>query len=144
MTKPNRTDPDRRFLPQDGHSLAGVSVRDDDIELTRDLHWVAILFRVMAGLMLLLMAVQVVNGLTGTVEISYGVLIAEAVRLIIFAGLLWGAGDLADLFVKSHSDLRATRILLGRLTRMVGQMPGSGEPRPGDSDSDPGRGDARH
>jgi hypothetical protein len=143
MTKPNRTDADRRVSPE-GHELAGMPVRDDDIELTRGLYWVAILFRGMAGLLILLMVVQVANGLSSTVELSYGVLIAEAVRLVIFAGLLWGAGDLADLFVKSHYDLRATRILLGRLTHMVGQMPGSGGPRLGDSDTDPGRGDARH
>jgi hypothetical protein len=144
MTKPNRTDANRRFIPLDGHDLAGVPVRYDDIELTRGLYWVAMLFRVMAGLLLLLIVVQVINGLSSAVEISYGVLIAEAVRLIIFAGLLWGAGDLADLFVKSHYDLRATRILLGRLTHLAGQIPGSGEPRPGDSDSDLGHGDARH
>jgi len=145
MTKPNRTDSDRRFVPSaNGHEIAGMPVRDDDVEHTRGLHSVAILFRAMAGMLLLLMVVQVANGLTSTVQISYGVLIAEAVRLIISAGLLWGAGDLADLFVKSHCDVRAMRILLGRLTHMVGQLPGSAEPRLDERDPDPGRGDARH
>jgi hypothetical protein len=95
--------------------IGGVPVRPHDIEPTAGLHWVAVLFRVMAGLLFLLMVVQIALGLTSTVDISYGVLFAEGVRLLIFAGLLWGAGALADLFVKSHCDLRATRILLARM-----------------------------
>ena len=98
-----------------GPKLVGVPVRDHDIEPVASLHWVAVLFRAMAGLLFLLMVVQVALGLTSAVEISYGVLFAEAVRLLIFAGLLWGAGGLADLFVKSHHDMRASRILLARI-----------------------------
>lgn len=148
MTTPNRVDEsardDRRTTKLTGRAaLAGVPCRDDDIELTKGLHSVAVLFRAMAGLLFLLMVLQVVNGVTSTVEISYGVLFAEAIRLVIFAGLLWGAGDLADLFVKSHYDLRATRILLGRLIRVVGEQPAQGEPRPGD-DAARGRGDGVH
>src|SRR5436853_7548742 len=81
-------------------ALAGVPVRPEDVEPTQGLHGVCILFRVLSGLLGLLMVVQVVLGLTSAVPISFGVLFAEAVRLLIFAGLLWGAGDLADLYVK--------------------------------------------
>jgi hypothetical protein len=133
---------DRRIIPPNGQSLAGLPVRDDDIEPTRALRSVAMLFRVMSGLLVLLMVIQVINGLTSTVPLSVGVLIAESMRLVIFAGLLWGAGDLAELFVKSHYDLRATRILLGRLVRMVGEMPGGGAPRL--DDDRPDRGTAMH
>ena len=99
----------------------------------------------MSGLLGLLVVLQVFSGLTGAVEISYGVLIAEAIRLVIFAGLLWGAGDLAGLFVQSHYDLRASRILLERLTHLVGQPPGHPSTPPVD-EGDPrrGRGDATH
>jgi diphthamide synthase subunit DPH2 len=76
----------------------------------------------MSGLLLLLMVLQVFNGLMSMVAISYGVLAAEAIRIVIYAGLLWGAGDLADLCVKSHCDLRAIRVLLGR-TSPDGQGP---------------------
>ena len=112
---------DRRYLPTNRPVIGNVPVRDDDIELTAGIHWVAKLFRVMSGLLVVLTVLQVSLGLTSAVDISYGVLIAEAVRLVIFAGLLWGAGDLADLFVKSHSDLRASRILLGRLMHLAEQ-----------------------
>ena len=98
-----------------GPKLVGVPVRDHDVEPVASLHWVAVLFRVMAGLLFLLMVAQIALGVSSAVEISYGVLFAEAVRLLIFAGLLWGAAALADLFVKSHHDLRASRILLARI-----------------------------
>lgn len=120
-------------------SVAGVPVRPDDIEPTQGLHSVAILFRVLAGMLLLLMAMQVFFGLTGAVTISYGVLFAEAVRLIIFAGLLWAAGDLSDLYVKSHYDLRATRILMARLTYRVSEAVTHLEARV--DDDQPGRND---
>jgi hypothetical protein len=124
-------------------SISGVPVRDHDIEPTRGLHWVAKLFRVLAGMMVLLMVVQIFLGVTSAVEISYGMLLAEAIRLLIFAGLLWGGSDLVELFVKSHYDLRASRIVLGRLTHLVGDEPGSGTIGSDDRASR-GRGDATH
>src|SRR5882672_1421329 len=88
-------DRERRTTKLSGKdALAGVPCRDNDIEPTQGLHSVAILFRIMAATLILLMILQVMSGVTSTIEISYGVLVAEAVRLVIFAGLLWGAGDL--------------------------------------------------
>ena len=95
--------------------LGGVPVRENDIEPTLGLHWVAWLFRAAAVLLFVLMIAQIALGLTSAVEISYGILFADAVRLLIFGSLLWGAGALADLFVRSHHDLRATRVLLARI-----------------------------
>jgi hypothetical protein len=137
-------DVNRRSLVDGRPLMAGVPVRDDDIEPTRGLHSIAILFRVLAALLGVIIFLQVLNGLTSAVEISYGVLIAEVIRLVIFAGLLWGAGDLAELFVKSHHDLRATRILLGRVTYHLGDRSPIAEPRPGEPESGRGRGDATH
>lgn len=105
--------------PIGAHQLNGVPVREDDIEPVKGIRAIALLFRGMAVLLLLLMLTQVVIGLTGAVPISIGVMVAEAVRLIIGAGLLWGVGDLAALFVKSHYDLRATRILSARIAYML-------------------------
>jgi hypothetical protein len=102
--------------------IAGVSVREDDIEPVKGLRTIAVIFRGMAILLLVLMVLQVVFAVTSTVPLSAGVVTADAVRLMIFAGLLWGAGDLAVLFVKSHYDLRATRILTARMTAMLRQM----------------------
>ena len=95
--------------------LSGVPVREDDIDSTLGLHWVAWMFRALAALVFVLMLLQLALGLTSTVDLSYGVLFAEAVRMLILTCLLWGAGALADLFVRSHHDLRATRVLLARI-----------------------------
>ena len=137
-------DVNRRAVDAGRPLIAGVPVRDDDIETRRGLHSVAVLFRVLAALLGVIIVLQLLNGLTSAVEISYGVLLAEVIRLVIFAGLLWGAGDLADLFVKSHDDLRASRILLGRIVNQLGQRPAIDEPRPGEPQSGRGRGDATH
>jgi len=104
--------------------LAGVPVREDDIEPVIGLHWVAWLLRGLAVLLFLLMVVQIALGVTSAVDISYGILFADAVRLLIFAGLLWGAGALADLFVRSHHDLRATRVLLARIAYRLREQSG--------------------
>ena len=113
---------DQRGEEEHRPNLAGIVVREDDIEQLKGIRAIAVLFRSMSVLLLLLMVLQVFFGITSTVPISIGVLFADAVRLVIFAGLLWGAGDLAVLWVKSHYDLRATRILTARLTYMVKQI----------------------
>jgi hypothetical protein len=113
------TPPEKRFDVEDRPMLAGVAVREDDIEPVKGLRTIAVLFRGMALLLVLLMILQVIFGLTSTVPISIGVLLADAVRLLILAGLLWAAGDLAVLWVKSHHDLRATRILITRIAYML-------------------------
>ncbi len=95
--------------------LSGVPVREDDIQPMLGLHWVAWMFRALAALVFVLMVLQLALGLTSTVDLSYGMLFAEAVRMLILACLLWAAGALADLFVRSHHDLRATRVLLARI-----------------------------
>jgi hypothetical protein len=102
-------------------SLGGVPVREHDIEETRSIRFIAFLFRGMAVMLLVLTAAQIVFGLTSTVPLSPGVLFADAVRLIIFAGLLWGAGELAILWVKSHYDIRAQRILTARIAHLLQQ-----------------------
>ena len=108
-------------------SIAGVSVREDDIEPVQGIRRIAVLFRGMAVLLLVLMAMRVFFAVTSTVPASAGVVFAESVRLIIFAGLLWGFGDLAVLWIKSHYDIRATRILNSRIAYMLQQMTQSGD-----------------
>jgi hypothetical protein len=117
---------DHRRPLGDTAELAGVAVRDADIEPAKGLRSIAILFRGMAVLLLILMVLQVIFAATSTVPLSLGVVVGDAVRLIIFAGLLWGAGDLAVLAIKSHYDLRATRILTARVSYILHEMAESG------------------
>ena len=128
---PGEPDADKRRDSQNRPSLVGIPVREEDIETVKGIRAVALLFRGMAVVLLLLAAVQVLSAVTSTVALSIGVLVAEEVRLIIFAGLLWGLGDLAVLWVKSHHDIRATRILVARVAymmRMQGEVAGTVRP----------------
>ena len=115
----SRIGDDQRRDSQNRPTMAGIVVREEDIEPVKGIRFIAYLFRGMAVLLLVLMVLQVAAGLSGTVPASPGVLFAEAVRLVIFAGLLWGVGDLAVLWIKSHYDIRASRILLARMTYMM-------------------------
>ncbi len=115
-------DADQRHESNDRPTMAGVTVREDDIETVKGIRLVAWLFRGMAVLLVLLAAMQIISAVTATVALSVGVLVAEIVRLIIFAGLLWVIGDLAVLLIKSHYDIRAQRILVARIEYMMRQM----------------------
>jgi hypothetical protein len=117
-TKPVET----RNSVEDRPHMAGVAVREDDLESVKGIRAIAILFRGMAIVLVILAALQAFLAATESVPMSPGVVVAEVVRLLIFAGLLWGAGDLAVLAVKSHHDLRATRILTARLAHMIRQV----------------------
>lgn len=101
--------------------MGGIVVREDDIDSVKGIRAIAILFRGMAILLLILMALQVFFALTSAAPLSVGVLFADAVRLVIFAGLLWGGGELAVLWVRSHHDIRAQRILTARIAYMLQQ-----------------------
>lgn len=102
--------------------MGGVPVREGDIESDNAIRAIARLFRAMAILLLVLAAVQIVTAVAGSVTLSIGVLGADVVRLVIFAGLLWGLGDVAVFIVRSHYDLRATRILVARIEHLLKQQ----------------------
>jgi hypothetical protein len=54
-------------------------------------------------------------------------LIGEATRLLVMAGLLWAAGDIAVLMIDAGHDLRVSRILLGRINARLQQVGGPRE-----------------
>jgi hypothetical protein len=110
---------DQRHESNDRPSIGGVVVREDDIETVKGIRVVVYLFRSMAVVLILLAAVQAISAITAAVPLSIGVVVAEEVRLIIFAGLLWVIGDLAVLWIKSHYDIRATKILVARMEYMM-------------------------
>jgi hypothetical protein len=51
-----------------------------------------------------------------------GLLIGDTIRLIVLSALLWAAGDVIKLVIKTHYDIRAARILLTRQTYMMRSM----------------------
>ena len=122
LQSPGGPESDQRHESHDRPSISGVTVREDDIETVKGIRAVVYLFRSMAAVLLLLAAVQAISAITAVVPLSIGVVAAEEVRLIIFAGLLWVIGDLAVLWIKSHYDIRATKILVARMEYMMRQM----------------------
>lgn len=104
--------------------LAGVEVRTEDVEEKRGLHVAGIVFRIATVVILGLAIYQAYDWLRDPPPGGAGtsVLIADTVRLIVVAFLLYGAADLADLMVKNHYELRASRILLARQTYLMRQL----------------------
>ena len=103
-----------------------LPVRGADLEPQRGIRYVARLFKTIAILLVLVMIFEVALAAGEPTSPSIGVIVGEAVRLLAFAALLWGGADLAIMLIKSHHDLRATRILLTRQTHMLERL-ASGE-----------------
>jgi len=91
-----------------------MQVRASDLEPYIGLRYLSKLFRLMAIILVLLLAAEVITGLYAQGTTAIPTLLAEASRLIVLAGLLWGTGDLAILLIDVGHDVRATRILVGR------------------------------
>ena len=90
-------------------------VRDDDLEPHEGLRYMAKLFKALALLLIFMLIAEMIIGFQQDGTAALGTLLIEATRLIVFAGFLWAGGDLAVMLVESNHDLRAARILLGRL-----------------------------
>lgn len=116
-----QTDDRRTSGPNDPTpDLAGV--RDDDMEPHAGLRYVARLFKVLALLILLLLIAEVVLQLYRAGVNAVPTLLVDATQMIVLGALLWGAGDLALMLIESNHDLRATRILVGRLNGKVARL----------------------
>ena len=112
---------ERRQAARDAAPPA-AQVRDEDLEPHEGLRYIARLFKVLAVLLILLLIGEVVIGLVQQGNDAIATLLVEATRLIVFAGFLWGAGDIALMLIESNHDLRATRILVGRLNNRVQRL----------------------
>ena len=99
----------RRTLPE-----GLFTVRSSDIEPYVGLRYLSKLFRLMAIILILLLVAEVITGFYAQGSTALPTLLGEASRLVVLAGLLWGAGDLAILLIDVGHDVRAARILLGR------------------------------
>jgi hypothetical protein len=125
---------DNRRGGEPGSVLPDARVREDDLEPHEGLRYIARLFKALALLLVFMLIAEVVIGLQQDGTAALGTLLVEATRLIVFAGFLWAAGDMAVLLIESNHDLRASRILLGRLNarmeRFMGELAGVEQPPP--------------
>lgn len=110
---------ERRDEPQ----ITGAArVRDEDLEPHEGLRYIAKLFKALAVLLIIMLTAEIIIGVQQDGPAALATLLIEATRIVVFAGLLWGAGDLAVIMIESNHDLRATRILVGRLAYRVQRL----------------------
>jgi hypothetical protein len=96
-------------------------VREDDLEPHAGLRYIARLFKVLAIFLGFLLIAEIVIGLTQEGVEAIGTLLVQATQILVFAAFLWGAGDIALMLIESNHDLRAARILLGRINASLQQ-----------------------
>ena len=94
-------------------------VRDEDLEPYVTLRYIARLFKVLAVLMVVMLIGEVITGLVTAGTGALMTLIGEATKLLVIAGLMWGAGDITVLLIDAGHDLRVARILLGRINNAL-------------------------
>lgn len=80
--------------------------------------YVGRLFKGLALVLLLLLLSEIGLGVYHDGWSSLGLLLLETAQLLVFAGLLWGAGDLAYLILETNHDVRASRVLLWQLNTL--------------------------
>ena len=100
----------------------GSRVREHDLEPHAGLRYIAGLFKFLAILNLIMLIAEIVIGLTQAGTNALGTLLVEGTRLIVFAAFLWAAGDIVLMMIESNHDLRATRILVGRVHAALQRM----------------------
>ncbi len=117
---------EHRHLPGTTQRDPSMPVRTADLEPYVGLGYLSKLFKLMAIILLLLLASEIITGLLAQGRDAIPTLLGEMSRLIVLAGLLWGSGDLALLLIDVGHDVRATRILLGR--QAIHQTPPDARP----------------
>lgn len=115
-------DVDRRQEGRPPDAAPDAQIRDADLEPHAGLRYIARLFKILAVLLIVMLLFEIFIGLAQQGTEAIPTLVVEITRLVVFAGFLWGAGDLALMLIESNHDLRATRILMGRLNAKVQRM----------------------
>jgi hypothetical protein len=116
------------------------SIRADDTEPYIGLQYVARLFKIVALIVIVAIIAEVVAGLMYEGLGAGFNLFAEVIQGGVLAAMLWGAGDLTLLFIDVGHDVRAARVLLGRMSARMNADAGSmrtgvrREPRDGGRD----------
>lgn len=93
-----------------------ASIRAEDTEPYVALQYVARLFKIVAMVVVVALTAEVVAGVWLEGAGALLGLTFEVVRGVVLAAILWGAGDLTLLLIDVGHDVRAQRVLLGRLS----------------------------
>ena len=104
-------------------------IRAEDTEPYIGLQYVARLFKIVAMIVIVAIIAEVVAGLIYEGAGAAFNLLAEVIQGGVLAAMLWGAGDLTLLFIDVGHDVRAARVLLGRMSARMGMSPSDLMPR---------------
>ncbi|HEV3051814.1 MAG TPA: hypothetical protein VGX50_16020 [Longimicrobium sp.] len=116
------------------------SIRAEDTEPYIGLQYVARLFKIVAMIVIVAIIAEVVAGFVYEGAGAAFNLLAEVIQGGVLAAMLWGAGDLTLLFIDVGHDVRAARVLLGRMSARMGVNTSEYLPRRDrDGDDAPGR-----
>lgn len=92
------------------------AIRAEDTEPYLALQYVARLFKIAAMVVVVALTAEVIAGVALEGAGAVFPLFAEVIRGIVLAAILWGAGDLTVLLIDVGHDVRAARVLLGRIS----------------------------
>jgi hypothetical protein len=92
------------------------SVRAEDTEPYIGLQYIARLFKIVAFMVIFALVLEVVLGVASDGARAILPLFAEIVQNGVLAAILWGAADIVLLLIDLGHDVRASRVLLGRVS----------------------------
>lgn len=124
-------DRDEQFDGDEPPRRDGSSIRAEDTEPYVALQYVARLFKIVAMVVVVALTAEVVAGVLLEGGDALMSLSFEVIRGIVLAAILWGAGDLTLLLIDVGHDVRAARVLLGRMSARGGMEIGEREDRRG-------------
>lgn len=99
------------------------AIRAEDTEPYIALQYVARLFKVAAMVVVVALAAEIAAGVILEGASALIPLLTEVIRGVVLAAILWGAGDLTLLLIDVGHDVRAARVLLGRLSARAAPEP---------------------
>lgn len=108
-----------RNLPPEGDDRMRdnpSAIRAEDTEPYFGLQYIARLFKIAAMVVVVALVAEIVIGVALEGAGALVPLFAEVIQGVVLAAILWGAGDLTLLLIDVGHDVRAARVLLGRLS----------------------------
>jgi hypothetical protein len=97
-----------------------AAIRSDDTEPYVALQYVARLFKIAAMVVVVALVAEIIAGIVLEGAGAVLGLLQEVIRGAVLIAVLWGAGDLTLLLIDVGHDVRAQRVLLGRLSARAG------------------------
>jgi hypothetical protein len=96
------------------------AIRTEDTEPYIGLQYVARLFKVVAMVVIVALTAEIVAAVVMEGLDALLPLFLELLQGAVLAAVLWGASDLTLLFIDVGHDVRAARVLLGRMSARAG------------------------